>query len=135
MERPGPVTHWIVRHSRLFEAWRRLNWRATTEYAAGDPWQLSAALLRAIRDDCRTIGAELLVVRLPEKDAWRPATAMGDALARDSIAFLDMAALLPADPRALYYERDPHLRPRGHAWVAQAVAGALVARGWARPRH
>jgi hypothetical protein len=132
--RPGPVKLFVIRHSRLHEAWRRATWRATTAYAVGAPWRLNAAILRAVRDDCRAMGAALPVVPLPERGAWHRATATGEALARDGSAFLDLAAALPPEPAALYYRRDPHLSPSGHEWAAQAIAAEIVDPRWAQAR-
>ena len=132
-DRPGALTRMVDRHSRLLEMWRRDLWRLGLVYGKGPYWALNEAIFRAIRDECRDAGAHLLVVRIPSKGQWKPAPAIGSAMMRDGIDYLDLATVLPPQPLQYYFHEDPHLNAQGHEWVAREIERALAARGWEQP--
>ena len=132
-DRPSALASLVERHSRLWELWRRGLWRLGLQYGAGPYWRLNNAIFRAIRDESRAAGAHLLVVRIPAKGQRRPAPAIGPAMAREGIGYLDLTTVLPSQVQDCYFRQDPHLNARGHAWVAREIERVLVARGWEPP--
>ena len=98
------------------------------EYAEGPPWKVNEAILRAVRDECRAAGATFVAVRIPEQGQRRPATAIGRAMARQDIPFLDLGAALPPHPEQYYFSDDPHLNAEGHRWVARELEAFLIRR-------
>ncbi|MEM6455811.1 MAG: GDSL-type esterase/lipase family protein [Acidobacteriota bacterium] len=120
--------------------------------ASADAYAVTAALLRAMRDEAARHGARLVVASLPQQaqlfvaadTADAAPTASGASFDPDAVdrqlgaaaAALDVPwlALLPAlaaDYRAhgedLYHRRDGHLNARGNAVVAAALAAQLPA--------
>ena len=82
-----------------------------------------------------SIGAKLVIIHIPQKGPWTeksryPATRLSGWAAKRDVDFTD---LLPAMERAsarerLYYERDGHCTPVGHAVIAQELFRHLTDR-------
>ncbi len=117
--------------------------------------------LLALREECRSLGAELIMVPIPSKEAFDPAAReakqrhLGNippaawdpekpvetylALAEElGITTLDprsalRAATTPATP--LYYEKDIHLNPAGNVALANFLADELERGNWFPPEH
>ena len=106
-------------------------------------WQLTGALLREIRDQAASVGARTLVAMIPDQVQVEPDVSVlglepADYAVQErvraicaalGIRFVDLFPALRAEyARAgepLYYAKDRHLRARGHAIVAQALAAEL----------
>ncbi len=105
-------------------------------------WQLTAALLREIRDRAASIGARTLVVSMPdqvqvetsvsvlglEPEEYEVQARLRELCEAAGIPFLDLipaleAGQVPGEP--LYYAKDRHLRAHGHVLVARALAQEL----------
>jgi hypothetical protein len=119
----------------------------TTDFVDGADrdaaWQLTGALVREIRDQAATIGAQTLVVVMPdqvqvEKDVSVLGLAPEDYEVQErmraiceplGIPFLDLIPPLRAEYERthapLYYAKDRHLKPPAHAVVARALATEL----------
>lgn len=117
---PGPL-RFLVRRSRLLEAWRRGVRSLARRWPVGYRWRLNRALLERVRDDCRAAGVPLLVVHASR----RPMPVLTDELERLGIPFVDLAPSWPEDDSALYYPTDPHWTPAGHAFVAERLLPAV----------
>lgn len=105
-------------------------------------------LLLAIRDLCRSHGADLLVVMIPMRQQIYPAERHGledldwdkpqrlveDFLTRSGIDWLDLRPALVAasDGPPLYFAIDSHWTPRGHAVAAEAIAEHVLSCGLVR---
>jgi hypothetical protein len=127
-DRPSGLPGYLERHSRLVQLWRRASWALSMKFAEGPPWKVNEAILRAVRDECRAAGATLVAVRIPEKGQRRASTAIGRAMARQDIPFLDLGAALPPHPEQYYFSDDPHLNAEGHRWVARELEAFLAGR-------
>jgi hypothetical protein len=106
-------------------------------------WRLTAALLGEIRDRAASVGAQTLVVSMPDQVQIEPGvTVLGleqveydvqgrlrDITASSGIPFLDLIPLLrEAHARMgepLYYPKDRHLKANGHALVAETLKQEL----------
>ncbi len=106
-------------------------------------WRLTAALLREIRDRVASVGAQTLLVSMPDQVQVEPGvTVLGleqveydvqgrlrEISASSGIPFLDLIPVLreahARSGEALYYPKDRHLKANGHALVAQALKREL----------
>lgn len=120
--RPGTLAERLDARSALWHAARtRFESLTATSYR----WRLNRHILRAASAACAQRGISFAVVRLPERDVTRrfePLTELADEM-----LVLDLAERRP-DPEGLYFP-DGHPNERGHAWIAEEVAGALTAWG------
>lgn len=128
-DRPNSVWRFVQRRSRLFELWRRVDWHLSIGYAIGYPWRLNRAIFAAIHDECRAVGAPLVVVYIPTNNGLRHVPMLEREFTSMGINFLDLTTLEPPNPASLYLENDGHLSPSGHRFVADAIFGFLTKRG------
>lgn len=105
-----------------------------------DGYEVTRALLLAARDECRRIDAHFLVLLIPSRglvtEAPNPTSdlsgysarayrAMRDVCRSQKVPYIDTLGELASRHRAgeaLFFTRDSHLTPQGHAALAQMVA-------------
>ena len=107
-------------------------------------WELSATLLRQLREHCDERNVGLLVVGIPTVEhvanADRPPTSIRPIGADAGASVVDLLdtfrSASAASPSPLYYPRDKHWTALGHDLAADHVAGELIGRGYLtdRPR-
>lgn len=129
--RPGALTRFVQRRSRLVELGRRLEFSLSRRFAVGATWMLNRALFERIRDDCEAAGVPLVAVYLPI-NRRRPAPVYRRELAELDIPLLDLSSRLPDDADRLYYPVDGHLNAAGHRFVADVLAKFLIEGGYAQ---
>ncbi|NUP98296.1 MAG: SGNH/GDSL hydrolase family protein [Armatimonadetes bacterium] len=131
-------------------------YRPPTEAVWREAWEVTEALLRAVRDAARAEGQPLLLLLLPEQiqveqTAWSamlerypkmaaerwdlgyPQRRLADFARRERIEVLDVQEAFRAAPASLYNRQEPHLNPAGHALLAELVAKRLNQLGWLAP--
>jgi hypothetical protein len=123
---PSAVRRWFGRTFYLAEAWRRVENKYGLDYGFGDRFELNRALFVAMNGSCKALGAELLVVHLPQREAWKPIPAFAGALRARSVRVLDFGEVPVDDATPLYFARDPHLSPAGHRFVAETLLRAFA---------
>ncbi len=119
-DRPNFLISFLETHSSL---WRVLSLADRTlahRYPHGNWWYLNAAILDAIRDDCRRAGVPLLLIYIPSRD-WGAFPALGNYMARNRANFLDLSQGSFALAPDMYIPKDGHLNEKGHRQVADAV--------------
>lgn len=93
----------------------------------GEWWALNTAILDAIAADSKQQGVPVLIVRLPQTQSIsQHFKSLADHLRSRQIDFLDLAG--PEAPSDIHFKHERHLNPKGHQYVAGAVAG------WIRER-
>ena len=122
---PARLARWFERDTRLGELWRRAARKLELATGLGEGWELNRALFEAMRDACRAGGAELAVVFLPSGGQFEPNPMFERAFGELEIRFLDLGTLPCADPRALFFEHDPHLNAAGQRWVGTVLCDFL----------
>lgn len=127
---PGALGRWFeaLRLVRFLDASLR---HAGRFVELGPWWNLNAALLAALRDDCRAANVPLLVLFVPD-DHWRSFPALGRHLARAGVDALDPVALHPDPPPHLYFEatgQPEHLATEGHRFLAELLAAWCAEHG------
>ncbi|HMD97574.1 MAG TPA: SGNH/GDSL hydrolase family protein [Terriglobia bacterium] len=119
-DRPNFLVRFLQAHSSV---WRVARLGARTlgqHYPFGEWWTLNAAILDAIRDDCRRAGVPVLFIYIPSRD-WKAFPTLSAYMARNQASFIDMSeggfALTPD----MYIPANDHLNDKGHRQVADAV--------------
>jgi hypothetical protein len=130
--RLSAVWRFIEQESRLWGLVRKARRSISNRYALGSRWRLNRALFEAIRDECRSAGAPLVVVHLPV-NRRPPVPGFGREFARMEVPFLDLTPLLPDDADDLYYPNDRHFNPAGHRVTAKAIVRFLEREGLVPP--
>jgi len=121
-DRPPWVVRYLERHSWLWTAGRSI--LAPLMYKRPDAqwWQLNAEIIRAAVTEGRRQGVPLLFVRLPQDPLLHPdftlMRSLMDSLHAD---YLDLADSARGMTRAIHLERDNHLSPDGHQYVADVL--------------
>jgi hypothetical protein len=145
----GPVAMEISRHSHLGRFLLRsyVDWQVRRNYPAredrlsegGGPhereWLTVESEYERMVAIAGSIGAKVVIVHIPQQGPWTsssryPSTRLAEWAMERAVAFVD---LLPAMEEAsrherLYYEKDGHCTPAGHAIIAQELYRHLVAR-------
>ncbi len=132
---PGAAWRWLSQNLALAELARRSERRAELRWGVGERLRLNVRLLVEMRELCRQREIEFAAVHLPQRGAWRRFDTLAARLAREDVALLDLGAEALESHAELYFRRDPHLNPSGHAWVSDRLAEFVVARGWATDRR
>jgi lysophospholipase L1-like esterase len=96
--------------------------------------QLTAKILEAMESDCRKATARFVIALIPSRKACAAHQSTLSALPvlrdwsrhRAPHTLLDLATCLQTDDVSqFYFARDPHLKPRGHALIGQALGNFL----------
>ncbi len=120
-DRPPAPARFIERHSRLLAGLRHASRLVAYRFPLGEWWGLNAAILGAIRSDCREAGVPVLFVYLPARGA-RAFPTLASEMRRVGAPFLDLGQPSEA-PAGIHFEVDGHLNRDGHRWVSDAVLG------------
>jgi hypothetical protein len=123
--RPNALRRWFANTFYVAEFWRRAENKLGLERGFGARFELNRALFVAMHEDVKSIGANLLVVHLPQRGAWRPVSAFEDGLRARGVRFLDLGAMQVDDPSRLFFAHDPHINADGHRFVAEALLHAF----------
>jgi len=128
-DRPGSLMRYLENHSRL----HALGWQTQRvigkQHGVGPWWELSEALLDAIRADADAAGVPLLFLYLPLHGGGEVA-ALEDYMARHE---QHLRWVESEGPERLYFERDGHLDPAGHRAYNEVVLRWLEETAlWAR---
>jgi hypothetical protein len=122
-DRPNSLVRFMQRHSSV---WRVVRLAARTlgyHYPLGEWWTLNAAILDAIRDDCRRAAVPVLFIYIPRCSGGHTESfpTLRVYMARNQANFIDLSeggfALTPD----MYIPGDGHLNAKGHRQVADAV--------------
>lgn len=132
---PNAAWRWLSQNLALAELVRRVERRVELRWGVGERLDLNVRLLVEMREACRARGVEFAAVHLPQRGAWKRFDVLGERLASEDVALLDLGAQAVEAPAELYFRRDPHLNAAGHAWVAQRLAEFVAGRGWAAARR
>lgn len=97
-------------------------------------WRQIEAEYGRMSDDAAARGARLLIVHIPQGGHWSdarkyPATRLSQWAAAHHVEFVDTLPALQAAASSglrLYYEKDGHPTPAGHAVIAQTVLDHLA---------
>jgi len=121
-DRPPWVVTYLERHSWLWTAGRSILAALAYKRPDADWWQLNAAIIRASVAEGHRQGLPLLFVRLPQDPRLHPEFALMRSL-MDSLHadYLDLADSARGMTRTIHLERDNHLSPEGHQYVANVL--------------
>jgi len=119
-DRPNFVVRFLQHHSSL---WRlaRLADRALAQHCPhGEWWNLNAAILDAVRNDCRRAGVPVLFIYIPTRE-WKEFPSLRAYMASNHANFIDLSQGELALTPDMYLPRDGHLNEKGHRQVADAL--------------
>ena len=118
-DRPGFVVGFLQHHSSLWRVVQLADRTLAHRYPHGEWWDLNAAILDAIRDDCRQAGVPVLFVYIPTS-GWGAFPSLAAYMLRNQANFVDLSqgefALGPPS-----YLPDGHLNDAGNRRVADAI--------------
>jgi hypothetical protein len=124
-DRPNRLFRFIRDRSRILEGWRRATDRLDMRYPVSARWKLNQRLLEATRDLTAELGADFLVVRIPElreiESGPSPIPLFQRKFEEMGIHYLDLGEALPERPDTLFYPKDGHLNVRGHRFAADRI--------------
>jgi hypothetical protein len=118
-DRPNFLVRLVQDHSSLWRAGDLAARSVAHRIAFGEWWSLNAAILDAIRNDCRKSGVPVLFVCLPTKQ-WLHFPALRSYMERAGANYVDVTQTNPFRADA-FIPGDDHLNAKGHQYVAEAV--------------
>jgi hypothetical protein len=127
-DRPSLLVRFLQHNSSLWRVVQLPDRTLSHRYPHGEWWYLNAAILDAIRDDCRKAGVPVLFVYIPTR-GWRAFPSLRAYMLRNQADFIDLSQGEFALAPNMYIPRDGHLNDKGHRRVADAVLRWLQA-GW-----
>lgn len=118
-DRPNSLVRLLQRHSSLWRVVRLANRAAARYYPYGEWWNLNAAILDQIQDDCRRASVPVLFIYIPTRE-WGAFPSLRAYMASKKANFIDLSqgefTLTPG-----MYLKDGHLNQMGHRHVADAL--------------
>ena len=118
-DRPGFLVRFLQHHSSIWRVVRLADRTLAHHYPHGEWWYLNAAILDAIREDCRKAGVPVLFVYVPSRGG-RAFPSLRSYMLRNQANFIDLSrgefALAPD-----MYLQDDDLNDKGNQRVADAV--------------
>ena len=118
-DRPNFLVRFLQRNSSLWRVLQLADLTLARRYPHGEWWYLNAAILDAIRDDCRKAGVPVTFVYIPT--GWRAFPSLRAYMFRNQANFIDLSEGEFALAPDMYIPRDGHLNEKGHRVVAAAV--------------
>jgi hypothetical protein len=119
-DRPSFFVRFLQHNSSLWRVVQLADRTLALRYPHGEWWYLNAAILDAIREDCRKAGVPVLFVYIPTL-GWRAFPSLRAYMLRNQANFIDLSQgefeLTPDK----YIPNDGHLNEKGHRQVADAV--------------
>jgi len=119
-DRPSFFVRFLQHHSSLWRVVRLADRTLAHRYPHGEWWYLNAAILDAIRDDCRKAEVPVLFVYIPTR-GWISFPTLDAYMVRNQANFIDMSQGEFALAPDMYIPGDGHLNDKGHRRVADAV--------------
>ncbi len=119
-DRPNFLVRFLQRHSSVWRVGRLGARTFGQHYPYGEWWALNAAILDAIRDDCRRAGVPVLFIYIPSRD-WKAFPTLSAYMARNQASFIDLSKGRFALTSDMYIPANDHLNAKGHRQVADAV--------------
>jgi hypothetical protein len=119
-DRPDFLVRYLQHHSSVWRVIRLADRTLAHRYPHGEWWYLNAAILDAIREDCRKSEVPLLFVYIPSRD-WGAFPSLRMYMASNHANFIDLSQGQFALTTDMYIPKDGHLNEKGHRQVADAV--------------
>ncbi len=120
-DRPNVVYRQLERRSALVQVWRSAVRVVGHARPVGQWWDLNAAIARAMAADARRLGATIVFVRMPRREAIRDFASLRGLMAELGTPYLDLADPTVHRPAGLHYATDSHINDAGHRFVADAL--------------
>lgn len=93
-------------------------------------WPVHAELLRQMKNECSSIGAEFVILRLPQVNAYnnvRETNLLKEFATANGVQFIDTTqTFIDYDNKYAPLFYDPHLSANGHRLIAQQLAKELA---------
>lgn len=118
-DRPTALVKFLERNSSLWRLMQLADLAVARRYPHGEWWSLNAAILDAIRIDCRQAEVPVLFVYIPT--GWRTFPSLRAYMSGNEANFIDLSQGEFALTPDMYLPRDGHLNDKGHQQVADAV--------------
>jgi hypothetical protein len=122
-DRPNFLVRFLQHHSSLWRLAHLADLTLAHYYPHGEWWNLNAAILDAIRDDCRRAGVPVLFVYIPTRE-WGAFPSLRKYMARCGANFIDLSQGEFELTPEMYFRRGyagGELNEKGHRQVADAV--------------
>jgi len=119
-DRPNFFVRLLQHHSSLWRVVRLADRTLAHRHPHGEWWYLNAAILDAIRDDCRKAGVPVLFVYIPTRE-WGSFPLLHGYMLRNQANFVDLSQEEFALTPDMYFPGDGHLNDKGHRQVANAI--------------
>ncbi|MGB9256942.1 MAG: SGNH/GDSL hydrolase family protein [Candidatus Korobacteraceae bacterium] len=120
-DRPGWLAQFLESHSSVWRVLCLADRAIAHHYTHGEWWNLNAAILEAIRADCRAAGVPIIFIYIPSRE-WGTFPALRDYMDRRGANFIDLSRGPYALTPDMYISAaNGHLNPKGHQQVAAAV--------------
>ena len=119
-DRPNFLVRFLQHHSSLWRLARLADRALAHHYPHGEWWNLNAAILDALRDDCRRAGVPVLFIYIPTRE-WKEFPSLRAYMASNHANFIDLSQGEFALAPDMYLPRDGHLNEKGHRQVADAL--------------
>jgi hypothetical protein len=117
---PGAIPQFLNAHSSIWAVARRVPKWLGRNYPVGNYYLLNQAILAAIREDCRQNETPVLFVYIPTSE-FRPFPALSGYMRQTGANYVDLTELKPTPPHSIYLQKDGHLSPEGHRFVADLI--------------
>lgn len=119
-DRPNFLVRFLDHYSCIWRVVKLADRALAHRYPHGEWWNLNAAILDAIRDDCRRAGVPVLFIYIPSRE-WSGFPSLRAYMARSGANFIDLSQgefTLTAD---MYIPGDGHPNEKGHRRIADAA--------------
>ena len=120
-DNPNFLFRFLENHSSLWRVWKLADQTLARFYPHGEWWNLNAAILDAIREDCRRDGVPLLFVYIPSHEREVAFRSLRAYMANNHASFIDLSQGEFTLTPDMYIPGDGHLNDKGHRRVADAV--------------